>query len=128
VGFLIIACIVTAIVALGFLCAGHRLSASGNELLRRLRENHRRTTQLVKSSAMTLSHTDLALAIGLFGAGMLAIGPLANVHAMLPRASGGGGCAAGGGGCSSGGGGGCGGGGGGGGGCGGGGCGGCGGG
>jgi hypothetical protein len=57
-----------------------------------------------------------ALAIGLFGIGILAAGPLAEVHAMLPRATGKGGCSTSTGGC----GGGCGGGG-----CGGGGCGGC---
>ena len=38
---------------------------------------------------MTVQPPDLAMAVGLFGVGLLATGPLAEVHAMLRRASGG---------------------------------------
>jgi hypothetical protein len=72
-----------------------------------------------QTDVSALKSSELVAAIGLFGCGMLAGGPLTKVHEMLPRAAGGGGCSSGGGGCG-GDGGGCGGGG-----CGGGGCGGC---
>lgn len=124
VEILVFACVLTGLAALGFLLARTRLSASGRALLESLRAKLS-PTQLTESAAATFSPTELAMAIGLFGAGWLAVGPLANVHALLPRACGGGdnsysgGCGASG---YGGGGGGCGGGGGG---CGGGGCGGC---
>lgn len=123
VGFLVSLCVLTFIAALAFLLARSRLSAAGKVTLESLQARHETTRQFAASAANTLSPPDLAMTVGLFGAAMLATGPLASVHAMLPRASGGGdisntgGCGGGGGGC---GGGGCGGGG-----CGGGGCGGC---
>jgi uncharacterized protein (TIGR04222 family) len=123
VGVLVALCVLTFIAALAFLLARSRLSAAGKVTLESLQAKHSTTREFAASSANTLSPPDLAMTVALFGAAMLATGPLANVHAMLPRASGGGdsanygGCGAGG--CG-GGGGGCGGGG-----CGGGGCGGC---
>ncbi|MBC7853131.1 MAG: TIGR04222 domain-containing membrane protein [Pirellulaceae bacterium] len=121
VEILAFASVLTGLAALGFLLARTRLSASGRALLDSLQAKHA-PPQLTESAAATFAPTELAMAIGLFGAGWLAVGPLASVHAMLPRASGGGGCSTSNGGCgaSGGGGGGCGGGS-----CGGGGCGGC---
>jgi uncharacterized protein (TIGR04222 family) len=121
VEILIALCIFTFVAALAFLFARSRLTTAGRVTLDSLQAKHTTSKQLAESSAAKLSPTELAMAIGLFGASMLAVGPLAQVHAMLPRNSGGGDFSAGsyGGGC----GGGCGGGGGGG--CGGGGCGGC---
>jgi uncharacterized protein (TIGR04222 family) len=105
--FLILACIATAAAALGFLLARKRLTADGAALLKSLQARHAGTTHVVESAADTASPADLAMTVGLFGAGMLAAGPLADVHAMLPRNSGGGGCATsggcGGGGCGGGG-------------------------
>jgi uncharacterized protein (TIGR04222 family) len=121
VGFLVAACVVTAIAAALFAFAHSRLTERGKALLESLQKEHAKTEAVAKTSVAILSPMELAMAVSLFGFGMLAGGPLANVHAMLPRATGGGGCSSGGGGC---GGGGCGGGGCGGGGCGGG-CGGC---
>jgi uncharacterized protein (TIGR04222 family) len=123
VEILIALCVLTFVAALAFLLARSRLSTAGKVTLESLQAKHSTTRQFAASAANTLSPPDLAMTVALFGAAMLATGPLANVHAMLPRASGGGdsanygGCGAGG--CG-GGGGGCGGGG-----CGGGGCGGC---
>jgi uncharacterized protein (TIGR04222 family) len=123
VAFLVIACVATLIAALVFLFARSRLTSSGKAMLDKLRAKHSSVEELAGDDAATLEPTELALAIGLFGAAMLATGPLSAAYAMLPqkgnRSGGGGGCS---GGC---GGGGCGGGGCGGGGCGGGGCGGC---
>ncbi len=117
VEILVALCVLTFLAALGFLLARSRLSAAGKVTLESLQAKHSTTRQIATSAAGTLAPPDLAMAIGLFGVEMLADGPLAEVHAMLPRASGGGGCSSSSGGC----GGGCGGGGGG---CGGG-CGGC---
>src|SRR5262245_19608295 len=125
VALLVIACLVTFIAALLFLGAKTRLTTRGRAMLQSLQDSHASSASLKGTTSAILSPAELAMAIGLFGASMLALGPLADVHAMLPRKSGGGGCASGGGGCGAGcggGGGGCGGGGCGGGGCGGGGC------
>ncbi len=139
VGFLIAAVVVTAVAAFLFL-AKPRLTRLGSALFEKLKRDYATTADMVRTSPPqtstaetgslpnpALSPANVALAIGLFGAGMLAAGPLSNVYAMLPRHTGGGGCGGGGcstinGGCGSGcsGGSGCGGGG-----CGGGGCGGC---
>lgn len=128
VDYLIVLCVLTAAAALAFLLIRPRLSVTGRAALESTRAKHASTTQLARSAAATLSPTELATSIGLLGVGMLAYGPLAEVHTLLRRPGAGGpsssssssGCS--GGGC---GGGGCGGGGCGGGGCGGGGCGGC---
>jgi uncharacterized protein (TIGR04222 family) len=124
VELLVALCVLTFIAALVFLLARSRLSVAGKATLKSLQAKHSTTKQFATSASETLAPPDLAMAIGLFGIGMLATGPLAEVHAMLPRATGGGGCSGSIGGCG-GGGGGCAGGGCGGGGCGGGGCGGC---
>ena len=96
VGFLIAACIATAIAALGFLLARRRLTSRGREVLGSLQDKYRQMTRLEEPAAIAMSPTELGLTVGLFGAGMLATGPLTNVHAMLsrPSASGGGGCGA----------------------------------
>lgn len=122
VGFLIAAYVATSIAALVVLLARSRLTAAGRRLVEPLVAKEAHNRQLVEASAVTPSPAQVALLVGLFGAGVLAAGPLSRIHAFLPRASGGGGCSTSSGGC---GGGGCGGGGCGGGGCGGGGCGGC---
>jgi uncharacterized protein (TIGR04222 family) len=121
VGFLIVACIATVIAALVVVFARSRLTATGRRLVEPLMAKEAHNRQLVEASAVTPSPAQVALLVGLFGAGVLAAGPLSRIHALLPRASGGGGCSASSGGCGGGGcgGGGCGGG------CGGGGCGGC---
>jgi uncharacterized protein (TIGR04222 family) len=120
VAFLVVLCVLTVAAAIVFLLARSRMTPAGNALLDSLKGQLASHSKLDGQAAAALPPAQLAMAIGLFGAGMLAAGPLASVHAMLPRASGGAGCTSGG--CS---GAGCGGGGCGGGGCGGGGCGGC---
>jgi uncharacterized protein (TIGR04222 family) len=126
--FLVLASVVALVTAFFFLRQIRRTRA-GDELLKLLRARH---TNLAAASSPkqnaceALSPTMLAMSVGLFGAGVLAGGPLAGLqslwmsHQQTYRGNGGcgGGCS--GGGCGAGGGGGCGGGG-----CGGGGCGGC---
>jgi uncharacterized protein (TIGR04222 family) len=110
VGFLLAACAATAIAALVLLLARSRITAAGWRMVEPLQAQNAHTRQLVEIGSATPSPAQVALLVGLFGAGVLAAGPLARVHAMLPRAAGGGGCSTGG--CSTGGcGGGCGGGG-----------------
>jgi uncharacterized protein (TIGR04222 family) len=92
VALLVALCVLTFVAALGFLLARSRLSAAGKVTLESLQAKHSTTRQFAMSAAGTLAPPDLAMAIGLFGVGMLAAGPLAEFHAMLPRASGGGGC------------------------------------
>jgi uncharacterized protein (TIGR04222 family) len=116
VGFLIAACIATGIAALALLLVRSRLTTAGRRLIGPLEAEHAHNRQLVAAGQATPSPEQLALLVGLFGADVLAAGPMARAQAMMPNSSyAGGGC--GGGGC---GGAGCGGGG-----CGGGGCGGC---
>ena len=117
VGFLVGACLVTAIAALLFWLARSRSTPRGKAAQQTLEKEYRHLTLQAPAAEAALSPAQWAMVVGLFGAGLLAAGPLAKVHAMLPSTAGGGGCSSGGGGC---GGGGCGGGG-----CGGGGCGGC---
>jgi uncharacterized protein (TIGR04222 family) len=100
VEILIVLCVLTFAAALAFLLTRTRLSTAGQALLESLQAKHSTTRQLATSSATSIAPPDLAMAIGLFGVGMLAVGPLSNVHAMLPRNTGGGGCSSGG--CSSG--------------------------
>jgi len=112
VGFLVAACVATAIAALVVLLARSRVTAAGRSLVEPLMAQQAYARQQVEISAVTPSPAQVALLVGLFGAGVLAAGPLARIHALLPRSSGGGGCSTSSGGCGGGG-------------CGGGGCGGC---
>jgi uncharacterized protein (TIGR04222 family) len=126
--FLVLASVVALVTAFFFLRQIRRTRA-GDELLKLLRARHTNlaaASSPKQSACEALSPTMLAMSVGLFGAGVLAGGPLAGLqslwmsHQQAYRGNGGcgGGCS--GGGCGAGGGGGCGGGG-----CGGGGCGGC---
>jgi uncharacterized protein (TIGR04222 family) len=121
VEFLVMACVATAVLALLFLLAHSRRTARGQALFESIRDDNTKPVSVLQTNVSTMTPIDVAMTIGLFGAGMLAAGPLEKVHGMLKRNSGGGGCGST---DSGGGGGGCGGGGCGGGGCGGG-CGGC---
>jgi uncharacterized protein (TIGR04222 family) len=118
--FLALALAATVAVALvGFARRPHR-SIRGDQLLEQLKEEHAALEYTASRQPAGLAGTDLPLAMGLFGMGVLAAGPLADLRTALKPPVTSGGC---GGGCASGcggGGGGCGGGG-----CGGGGCGGC---
>lgn len=119
--FLVMLCALTVVVALaGFAWPVHR-SRRGDRALERLREANAALEYSGSRHADDLAGDDLVLALGLFGMGALAGGPLAELRTALkppPKAGGGGGgCGSGcgggggGGGCGSGcGGGGCGGG------------------
>jgi uncharacterized protein (TIGR04222 family) len=120
VAFLVVLCVATVLIALiGFARGVHR-TVRGDRVLTRLKQENAALEHTARRKPSELAGDDLALAMGLFGIGILAYGPLAPLGTALRPPAGTGGCGAGGG-C----GGGCGGGGGGGGGCGGGGCGGC---
>jgi uncharacterized protein (TIGR04222 family) len=123
VAFLVVACVATVVTAIILACVPVHRTRRGDLVLAELKQRHAALQTTAGSAPGTLHGHDLALAIGLFGMGVLAAGPLAALHrGLTPPASlsgggdVGGGC---GGGCGGGGGGGCGGGGGGGG------CGGC---
>lgn len=117
--FLIVACVVTVLVAfIGFARKPHR-TRRGDKLLKHLKVEHAALEYTANRQPANLAGADLAMAMGLFGMGVLAAGSLAHLRTALrpPRSSSecGGGCGS----SGCGGGGGCGGG------CGGGGCGGC---
>jgi uncharacterized protein (TIGR04222 family) len=118
VGFLVVLCIVTVLIALiGFARRPHR-SGRGDRLLTRLKREHAALQHAARVPAPDLAAEDLTLALGLFGLSVLMGGPLNDLRtALTPPPGSASGC---GGGGTCGGGGGCGGGG-----CGGGGCGGC---
>jgi uncharacterized protein (TIGR04222 family) len=85
VGYLALATAATAIAAFCFLAAIPRVTRLGSAVVGRLRRHRAGTVEQVKDNCRVLSPADLAYTIGLFGAGMLAVGPLSQVHAMLPR-------------------------------------------
>jgi uncharacterized protein (TIGR04222 family) len=116
VGFLVVLCLLTVVVAsAGFLRRVHR-SRRGDRTLKQLREKHAALHYAAKARPQALAGIDLPLALGLFGLGVLAGGPLDELRTALRPPAGssgcGGGCGSSGGGCGGGGGGGCGGGGG----------------
>jgi uncharacterized protein (TIGR04222 family) len=120
VGFLTVLCIGTVVVAFaGFARRLHR-SWRGDLALEQFKVRNAALEYAVPRNVAQVTADDLALAVGLFGAGVLASGPLADLKTALTPPAGSSSCGSGSG-CSSG----CGGGGGCGGGCGGGGCGGC---
>jgi uncharacterized protein (TIGR04222 family) len=118
VEFLIVACILSTVVALvGFARGVHR-SRRGDRALARLKEANAAMAHSVPRRLEQTAPDDLVLAMGLFGVGVLASSPLADLHGLLrpppssnSGACGSSGCGGGGGGCGGG--------------CGGGGCGGC---
>ena len=103
VGYLVIGCIVAAIVA--FAAFGRRLLQTweGDRLLERMKAEKARLWEDAEASRIELVGPALALALGLFGVGVLEGGPLAGLHtALKPRedsGGGGGGCGGGCGGC-----------------------------
>jgi uncharacterized protein (TIGR04222 family) len=113
VGFLVLACIGTVLVALkGFGRPVHR-TRRGDRVLAQLKREHAALRETAGARRGDLPSADLSLAVGLFGLGLLAKGPLTGLQTLLrppsPPAGGGdgvgGGC--GGGGCGGGGCGGC---------------------
>jgi uncharacterized protein (TIGR04222 family) len=117
-GFLVAACVGTALVAMIGFGRPVLRSRRGDRVLAELKRKHAALEATAQRRPAGLSDADMILAVGLFGVGILTVGPLADLRATLrPPTGSGGGCGSG---CGSGGG--CGGGGGG---CGGGGCGGC---
>ncbi len=114
VGFLVILCLVTAWVAMAFCKSPHR-TRRGDKAMAKLKQSNAALQYCLSRKNDFVSNQDLVLTLGLFGIGVLAGSPLAEVGIAFSPPPGSGGD--GGSGCSSGG---CGGGG-----CGGGGCGGC---
>jgi uncharacterized protein (TIGR04222 family) len=90
VAYLALLCAATAIAALVFLFVRSPLSARGKAALDQVKSKCASPMQHSQSAVAALSPNELATAVGLFGVGMLAVGPLAPVHALLPRSCGGG--------------------------------------
>jgi uncharacterized protein (TIGR04222 family) len=111
VGFLVLACIGTGLVALkGFGRPVHR-SRRGDRVLAQLKRQHAALRETARARLGDLPSPDLSLAVGLFGLGVLAKGPLSRLQTLLrppsPPGGGDGGSSCGGGGCGGGGCGGC---------------------
>lgn len=85
VGYLILATIATAVASFLFLASIPRVTRLGAAVVGRLRRHRAGTVEQVKDNCRVLPPADLAFSIGLFGAGLLACGPLSHIHAMLPR-------------------------------------------
>lgn len=91
VAFLVVLLVVCGVFALG-LRGAHRLSRRGELALRRLQEELRplRTSLAAGGASSLLGGTDMALAVGLFGAGALAVGGFDELRTLLdpPSSSG----------------------------------------
>jgi uncharacterized protein (TIGR04222 family) len=117
VGFLFLLLVVTVVVIVGFLTGIPRRSERGDHALTSLKRRNAALQDTTAARPERVAPSDLALAVGLFGPGIIAAGPLAPLGRTLkpPKTQGasstGGSCSSGGGGCGGG--------------CGGGGCGGC---
>ncbi len=90
VAFLFIGCGVVLGISLILALRRVVLSRRGADLLTRLREKHAALQTSARKAPATLAGRDLTLAVGLFGAGVLAGGSFAGLHrAMRPAAAGG---------------------------------------
>jgi uncharacterized protein (TIGR04222 family) len=84
---------VTGLVALVFLAKRIVRSRRGDDVLARLKAEHQALRATAASNPEALGQNELMLAMCLFGMGVIAIGPLSDVHRMLlPPAAGGSGC------------------------------------
>ena len=91
VGFLVISCIIAAVVA--FVAFARRLLRTweGDRVLDRMKAENAAAGADMDCSQGELVGPDLAMALGLFGIGVLEAGPLAELHAALkPRSESGG--------------------------------------
>lgn len=91
VGFLVLLCIASFITALVYLLGRVDRSRRGEALLERLSRKHAALRLTAGSSTHSLLGTDVGTAVGLFGVGVLATGPLSDVAATLRRPDQGGG-------------------------------------
>jgi uncharacterized protein (TIGR04222 family) len=116
--FLVVACVATLIAALAFVFFRRVRTAQGDALLEEYQGKYGEIRQRAAAEASALSAGDMGMIVGLFGASMLAAGPLDALFRVTSHTSGGGGCGTsggcsaggcggGGGGCGGGGGGGC---------------------
>jgi uncharacterized protein (TIGR04222 family) len=85
IGYLFLATLGTVVAAFLFLAAIPRVTRLGGAVVGRLRRHRASSIDVAKENCKILSPADLAFTIGLFGAGLLAVGPLSQVHALLPR-------------------------------------------
>jgi uncharacterized protein (TIGR04222 family) len=83
VGFLIVLLIVTAAVAIAFFAIRPFRSRRGDTLLARLKHDNTALEYAAGRRLDDMGDADLVLAMGLFGMGVLAGGPLARVHTAL---------------------------------------------
>jgi uncharacterized protein (TIGR04222 family) len=86
VGFLIVLLVVTAIVAIVFLVKRPFRTRRGDGLLRRLRDDNAALEYAAGRRVAGLSDDDLVLSLGLFGLGVLAVGPLSATYTSLMNA------------------------------------------
>jgi hypothetical protein len=117
VGGLVALVIMTIVAALAIALWRSRTTTAGREMVARLSAEFGEKRSLARGTPEAVAGNDWAMMVGLYGASIIAVGPLSPLYQTLPRASdgsGGSGCSAGcgggGGGCGGGGCGGCGGG------------------
>lgn len=87
VGLLVLLCVLTAVVGLLFLVKRPLRSRRGDVALARLRDTNAALQSQALSNPKNLSGTDLALAVGLFGMGVLTAGRLAHLQTALKSAA-----------------------------------------
>ncbi len=85
VGFLVAACVVTVLIALVFLFSRSRTTTAGQKILDAEIKKHAETKVLAATAPDTLSPISMALAVGLFGGGMLTAGSLAQLGQLIPE-------------------------------------------
>ena len=93
VGFLVVLCLVTGLIEFGFVVMRPHRSRWGDHMLKHLRLQNAALRLTGSRRAADLAGQDLALAVALFGTGILAGGPLNDLRTALapPPSSGGGG-------------------------------------
>ena len=93
VTFLVLLLTLTLIIGIGFLAKGVTRTRAGDHELRRLRAEHQALRTTAEANPEALGQTDLMLAMCLFGATIISLGPLADLRRMMqPPSQGGSGC------------------------------------
>lgn len=83
IGFLLAGCVATFAVGLIFLCRRPWRSRRGDAALAELRRDHAALGTAARSNSDRLNGADLALALGLFGVGVLGAGALGGLRELL---------------------------------------------
>lgn len=83
VGFLVLLCMLTAVIAICFAATPVYRTRAGDRLVKRARGENSALHSAVLNAPQRLAHSDFALALALFGPAVLASGPLASLRDTL---------------------------------------------